>query len=413
MPRRIFACILVVLIVVSIGWYGREYTVIAQEKVDESQDGDRFVLDKYSAEIDRARTEVKRLFKQGLAVDGELKQVLPVARPPGISVAVSVGGILVWAEGFGFGDLEQGVRVSRHTKFRLGSTSKPLTAVGVLLLHQRSQLDLDVSVQRYVPSFPDKGQVITTRQLLAHLSGIRHYNEKESKNENQQHYGSVSEALAKFKDDPLVAPPGSKFIYSSYGYTLLSAVVEGATGQKFLSFMHDQVFLPLGMEETVADENEKIIDHRARWYQINSDGTYRNSPYVDLSYKWAGGGFLSSAEDLARFGSALLQPGFLREDVLLLMFTRQRTNASRQTNYGLGWFVRDKGERVTERVFEHDGGTTGGMSWLVIFPDQRVVIAWLMNTDDVVIQDTDLRGIAAPFLDREKNSTPGVKSSVN
>jgi serine beta-lactamase-like protein LACTB len=148
-------------------------------------------------------------------------------------------------------------------------------------------------IQRYVPAFPDKGYVITTRQLLGHLGGIRHYNSKEN-TENQQRYHSVTEALARFKDNPLVAPPGIKFSYSSYGYNLISAAIESASGEDFLDFMHDRVFVPLGMLDTVADENEKIIKFRARWYQINADGSYRNSPYADLSYKWAGGGFLST-----------------------------------------------------------------------------------------------------------------------
>jgi serine beta-lactamase-like protein LACTB, mitochondrial len=75
----------------------------------------------------------------------------------------------------------------------------------------------------------------------------------------------------------------------------------------------DKVFLPLGMPGTVADENKKIIPNRARWYTLTSDGSYRNSTYADLSYKWAGGGFLSTVEYIVRFGSALLKPGFLKK----------------------------------------------------------------------------------------------------
>ena len=108
-------------------------------------------------------------------------------------------------------------------------------------------------------------------------------------------YHSVAKSLRWFKDDPLIAPPGTKFFYSSYGYVLTSAAIEGASGQDFLSFMQDRVFDPLGMLDTVADVNEKIIPNRARWYFQTSEGSYRNSPYLDLSYKWAAGGFLSTA----------------------------------------------------------------------------------------------------------------------
>ena len=78
------------------------------------------------------------------------------------------------------------------------------------------------------------------------------------------------------------------------------------------------------MEDTLADESDKIIPNRARWYTVVANGSYRNTPYEDLSYKWAGGGFLSTAEDLARFGSALLKPGFLKQDTLAMIFARQK-----------------------------------------------------------------------------------------
>ena len=95
--------------------------------------------------------------------------------------------------------------------------------------------------------------------------------------------------------------------------------------------MHDKVFSPLGMQATLADESDKIIPNRARWYTIMGDGTYRNTPFEDLSYKWAGGGFLSTAEDLARFGSALLKPGFLKQPTLAMIFSPQETNAGKKT----------------------------------------------------------------------------------
>jgi CubicO group peptidase (beta-lactamase class C family) len=347
----------------------------------------------YSEQIQLARQAALGIYEHGLprATGSSIPQ--QIGRPPGLSVAVAVNGKLVWAEGFGFADLEQCVPVLPNTKFRIGSVSKPLTAVAAALLYQEGKLILDAPIQRYVPAFPDKGYVITTRQLLGHLGGIRHYNSKEN-TENQQPYHSVTEALARFKDDPLVAPPGIKFSYSSYGYNLISAAIESASGEDFLDFMHDRVFVPLGMLDTVADENEKIIEFRARWYQINADGSYRNSPYSDLSYKWASGGFLSTAEDLVRFGSSLLAPGFLRESTLKEMFTPQQTSDGKGTQYGLGWFI----HTGVEHIYEHDGGSTGSSSWLILYPDQHVVIAWLMNNDDLRSNDQTLREVAAPFL---------------
>lgn len=354
----------------------------------------------YSRQILLARQSALEIYDHGFLGNSGSAINNKVGRPPGMAVAVAVDGKLVWAEGFGLADLEQCVPATPKTKFRIGSTSKPLTSAAAALLYEQGRLDLDASIQRYVPSFPDKGHMITTRQLLGHIAGIRHYNAADGDKENQDRYQSVTESLKRFKDDPLVAPPGTKFHYSTYGYVLASAAIEGASGQDFLSFMHDKVFLPLGMLDTVADENEKIISNRARWYDLTSDGSYRNSPYIDLSYKWAGGGFLSTAEDLVRFGSALVKPGFLKEETLELIFSPQKTSTGEKTKYGLGWEIHEPGDRGPERRFEHSGGVAGSSSFLVIYPDQKVVIAWLLNSDD--FRDWPLRNVAAPFFPAAK-----------
>jgi serine beta-lactamase-like protein LACTB, mitochondrial len=350
----------------------------------------------YSSQIQLARKAAMDIYEHGLvgnsgsAINGKM------GHPPGMAVAVAVEGRLVWAEALGISDLEHCVAATPDTKFRIGSTSKPLTAVGAALLADQGRLDLDAPIQRYVPAFPDKGYVITTRELLAHLGGIRGYTTADGDIENQTPYASVTASLNRFKDDPLIAPPGSNWKYSAYGYVLASAVIEGAAHQPFLTFMHNSVFVPLGMTDTMADNNEDIIQNRSRWYNLRSDGSYRNSPYADLSYKWAAGGFLSTVTDLVRFGSALLQPGFLRKETLASIFTVQNDSTGSKLKYGLGWEIHEAGDGQPERHYEHGGGATGSSSLLIIYPDQKVVIAWLMNSDD--FRDWPLRNVASPFF---------------
>jgi CubicO group peptidase (beta-lactamase class C family) len=371
--------------------------------IQQSQKRAAVAAPEYSKQIQLARQAALEIYEHGMLGNSGSAINNKAGRPPGISVAAAVEGKLVWAEGFGLADLEQCVPATPKTKFRIGSASKPLTSAAAALLYEQGRLDLDAPIQRYVPNFPDKGYVITTRQLLGHLAGVRGYIAADGENENQSTYDSVSESLKRFKDDPLVAPPGTKWLYSTYGYTLVSAVIEGASGQDFLSFMHDKVFLPLGMPDTIADENKKIIPNRARWYNLTSDGSYRNSLYADLSYKWAGGGFLSTAEDLVRFGSALLKPGFLKQETLVLIFSPQKTKAGEMTRikYGLGWEIHDAGDpdpgnHGTMRRFEHGGGAVGSSSVLIVYPDQKVVIAWLQNSDD--FRDWPMLKVAAPFF---------------
>jgi serine beta-lactamase-like protein LACTB, mitochondrial len=317
----------------------------------------------YSKAEEHARAVAKELLARGI---------------PGLAIAVAVDGRIVYSEGFGFADLEERVPVWPTTKFRIGSVSKPLTAVALAQLVEQGKLDLDAPVQKYVPTFPDKGALITTRMVGGHLGGIRHYRDDE--NLSAKHYNNVLEGLKIFQDDPLVAPPGTKFSYSSYGFNLLSAVVQGASGQDFLSYMHEHVFEPLGLRSTVEDQPAEIIEQRARFYAQPKDKHVLNAPFVDNSYKWAGGGFLSSAEDLVRFGSALLQPGFLRRDSLHLLFTPQKIKDGQETKYGMGWFISKSASG--QRVFEHSGGSIGGTSELIIYPQAHMVVAMVTNFAD-------------------------------
>ena len=369
------------------------------ENALDRQEQTRIALPEYAKEIQTARRETLEICDHEMLGNSDSAINNKVGRPPGISVAVAVDGKLVWAEGFGFADIEQCVPVTPKTKFRIGSTSKPLTSAGTALLYDQGLLDLDAPIQRYVPTFPDKGYVITTRQLLGHLGGIRTYNAQESSTEDRDVYRSVSESLKRFKEDPLAAAPGTKWLYSTYGYVLVSAAIEKASGQDFLSFMHNRVFIPLGMQDTVADENEQIISNRARWYDVKADGTYRNSPYQDLSYKWAGGGFLSTASDLVRFGSALLRSGFLKQTTLAMIFSPQKTSLGTTTKYGLGWEIHPADSQVPRR-FEHSGGVAGSSSVLVIYPDQKTVIAWVQNSND--FRDWPVFKVAVPFFPAQK-----------
>jgi len=294
---------------------------------------------------------------------------------PGLGIAVAVDGQMVYSEGFGYADLEERVPVWPTTKFRIGSVSKPLTAVALVQLVDQGKIDLDVPVQTYIPTFPDKGGKITARLLAGHLAGIRHYAGDEFL--IVKHYDNVLDGLKIFQDDPLVAPPGTRFRYSSYGYNLLSAVIQSASGEAFLAYMHEHVFGPLGLRSTIEDQPAQIIEQRARFYTHLKNQPVLNAPFVDNSYKWAGGGFLSSAEDLARFGSALLQPGFLKPESLRLLFTSQKTLGGTETGYGMGWFIRKS--KSGQRLYEHSGGSTGGSSQLILYPDAHLVVAMVCN----------------------------------
>lgn len=294
---------------------------------------------------------------------------------PGLSVAVAADGNIIWSEGFGYADLEKKAPVTTSTRFRIGSVSKSVTAAGLALLVERGKLDLDAPVQKYVPDFPNKGAVITTRLLAGHLAGIRHYKGDEFL--LNKPFKNVREGLTIFENDPLIAPPGTKYSYSTYGWNLISAVMEVAAKQEFLSYMEQSVFKPLGMKSTRPDLAGADDPQRTQFYDSETQGEFVVSPAVDISYKWAGGGFLSTSEDLVRFGSAHLYPGFLKKDTLDLLFTSQKTSDGKETGYGVGWSILKDAQG--HRILMHTGGSIGGTSVLLIHPDSKIVVAMICN----------------------------------
>lgn len=307
-----------------------------------------------------------------------LDSLLETAKTPGIDIAISVQGELVWSEGFGYADLEHQVPIKAgKTRFRIGSVSKPIAAAALGRLMDQEKIDILKPIQSYVPYFPEKKYPITVKQVAGHIAGIRHY-----KNEEflmARHFETVEEGIAIFSSDPLLFEPGEQYSYSSYGFNLISAAVEGASGEEFLDFMQKEVFDPLGMVSTTADKNDSIIMNRASFYELNKAGQFVNARYVDNSYKWAGGGFISTTLDLLKFGEAHMKSGYLSEKTLSELTSSQLLSNGEKTGYGLGW---SEGQTDGKRRIGHGGGSIGGITDFIVYPEEEIVIAVVSNSSD-------------------------------
>jgi CubicO group peptidase (beta-lactamase class C family) len=302
---------------------------------------------------------------------------------PGISVAVVQDGELVWSAGFGMADLENFVPATPSTLFRLGSISKPITATAILQLSEGGKLELDAEVQKYCPAFPKKEWPITTRELLGHLGGIRHYNpdgKGDIPDDSAKHFASMEESLQIFASDPLVAKPGTKFHYSTYGYTVLGCVLEGAASEKYVDYVKERVFEPAGMAETQADNFFAVVQHRSRWYHKDKSGVVQNAGVLDSSYKIPGGGLISSADDMARFEIAIMTNKLLKPATRDLMWTPQKVADGSQNGYALGWGTQKK---YGLALVEHTGGQQGTSTSIILVPERRVGIVVLANMDNV------------------------------
>jgi serine beta-lactamase-like protein LACTB len=282
---------------------------------------------------------------------------------PAAQIAVGVNGRVVWSAGVG--------NAGQTTRMRIGSISKPITADVFALLVQEGKLDPDAPVARYVPDLPEQLRPITSRQLAGHLGGIRHYVGDKEFYSNKR-FATVTDGLIVFENDPLVAPPGTKYAYSTYGYSLLSAALEGAAHRDFPTLLRTMVFEPLHMTHT------KLDDGSAPGFEAdaNSDRFHR-SPPVDNSYKWAGGGVLSTAEDLVKFGSAHLRTGRLNDASLGLLFTSMKTADGKATDYGAGWDVHT--DAHGRRVVSHFGSAVGGTARMMVDRDSGVVVVLLTD----------------------------------
>jgi serine beta-lactamase-like protein LACTB, mitochondrial len=321
-------------------------------------------------------------------IEAAVAKFMSSTHAPGVSVAVVENGQYEWASGFGFADLENNVPASEHTLYRLGSISKPLTAMGTMELWERGQLDLDAPVQKYCAAFPKKDSTITTREALGHLAGIRHYksgSQDDPEIGNTRHFDDPIQAgLNFFENDALVSPPGTHFHYSTQGYTLVGCVMEGASGVKYTDFMRQNVIVPAGMDHTQVDDRFAIIPYRTRFYRKTESGAVLNADFLDSSYKIPGGGWLSSAEDMARFEVAILNDKLVRHATRDLAWAPLKPSDGSEDNYGLGFgsFTEDG-----VRFVGHSGGQQGTSTDFLLAPDRLVGVVVLVNMESVSASD--------------------------
>jgi CubicO group peptidase (beta-lactamase class C family) len=311
-------------------------------------------------------------------VDRIVTDAMRAQQIPAMTVAVMAANQLVYSKAFGTADLENSVAATPDTAIRTASIAKTITAVATMTLVEAGKVDLDAPVQRYCAAFPPKQWPITTRELLSHTSGIRWYRPEEL--EYTHHYQWMADGFALFENDPLLFRPGTKYAYSSYGYTVVGCAVEGASGERFQDYVAEHVLRPAGMTHTFVDDTLEIVPHRARGYQL-VDGKVRNSMLMDSSYKIPGGGYVSTAEDLVRFAQALLEGKLVKPATLKEMWTA--TAVSGKDGYGLGFALPEGG-----RFAMHTGGQSGTSTELFIIPETHSAIAVLAN-----LEHADLGGL--------------------
>ena len=299
----------------------------------------------------------------------------------GLAVAVVVGDEI---EEFYLGqaDREVGTPVGPSTMFRWASISKPLVAVRAVQLAEGDGLDLDGDVRALVPEFPEKPWPVTARQLMGHLGGIVHYSNGEVVRTKREYaephpFKDTVVALDRFKESPLVAQPGTRYSYSTHGYMLLGAAVARAGGAPLHEQVAASIAAPLGMASLQPDYQWVEIPGRARGYRRVA-GVVLPSEDRDVSWKLAGGGYISTVGDLARFARGLMGEALLPRAALDRMWTPQQLASGKRTSYGLGFGV---SSAAGERVIRHTGSQPKTRTLLSVRPDSRRAVVVMTNSE--------------------------------
>jgi len=295
----------------------------------------------------------------------------------GISAAISVNQVLVWSGAAGYANREDGELASPDTVYRIASITKPMTAVAMMQLVESGHANLDQPINDLVPSFPQKRWGVTLHHLLSHTSGVRHYS-RQREADSTRHYPSLTDAVEVFRGSRLRFRPGSRYLYSTYGYTLVGAAIESASGMKFENYMRERVWMPTGMESTQLEIKGRKIPRTAKGYNVTDSETVDEAPYTDLSVKYPGGGVVSTVKDLLRFAHAFETGVLVSSETRAQMLRPYVVSDGTETSQGLGWKL-EQDERLGLFAYTHSGRQAGTNADLIVYPEPAIAIAVISN----------------------------------
>ena len=335
---------------------------------------------------------------QGLAkAECELQRLIQSKKVPGIAVSVLKNGKPYFKKGYGFADIENKITINpEKSVFRIASVSKPIAATALAKMVDEGIIDLDTTFYSYVPYYPKKEWDFTIRQLASHTAGIRGYMGKE--------YGlnepySIKESIGIFKDDALLFEPGTRYHYNSYDWVLISLAMQEDNGIPFEQYVKTKVLDPLGLENTFAASptGMDVLENKnlqiTTFYSKSSLG-FRKAIPVNNFFKLAGGGYLSTAQDISNFGQAFLNKEVLNDSTQNQFLSSEIIN-NELTYYGLGWQVSQ--DAKGRPFYGHIGNGVGGYSNFFVYPKEKMVLSILINCTNPNVQE-ELDQVIDAFL---------------
>jgi len=259
--------------------------------------------------------------------------------------------------------------------FEVGSITKQFTAVAILMLSEKGQLQLDDDITKFIPDFPTRGFEITIHHLLTHTSGIPSYTNLEDW-ETKAGY-EPKEFIDFFKDQPLDFAPGEKYEYNNSSYYILGYIIEKVSGYPYNEFIERNIIEPIGLKNTYFSNKKRTIKNRARGYQKYGN-EYINTGYVTFTPPYAAGALMTNIDDLFKWHTALHSGRLIQKATLAKAFREYKLNEGDDIYYGYGWSLKHINDSPT---YEHPGGIWGFSVNQIYLPEEDVYVAVFANCD--------------------------------
>jgi len=320
---------------------------------------------------------------------------------PAVTIAVVKEGKVVKTKGYGMANVELNVPATTETVYKIGSISKPIIAVGIMMLVEEGKLSLDDPVSKYLDGTPESWKGITIRHFLSHTSGVI----RESPAFNGDRIQPDIDIIKAAYTAPLVFPTGEKYQYCNVGYFSLAEIISRVGGKPWPEFLAEKIFKPLGMTSTRTTTTSDLVPNRANGYSFSNGKLLNSSVYAALR---PSGAFLSTVGDLAKFEAALNSGKLLKPEALKQMWTRFKFTDGKESGYALGWFV---GDINGHRLINHGGSLSGFRSEFTMLPDDKMTLIVLTNLNENNPSEI-ARGIAAIYIP-ELAPKPVVPAPVN
>lgn len=311
------------------------------------------------------------------AIDDIATQAIKAGGIASASIAVAKDGKIILARAYGESNIEDDIRATPETVYRVGSVTKQFTAAAVMQLVQEGKINLDDDISKYLPGFPMNGRKITVRNLLNHTSGLHNYTNIESASWFRRLDLTEAQMVDKFKDLPLDFPTGSAWSYTNSGFFLAGMIIEKVSGQSYPDYLRDHIFKPLNLEVSYCDERA-IVKHRALGYSL-VDGKLVNCLPISMTVPFSAGALCATASGIANWMVALTSGKVVSPESFKEMTTPSTLNDGTKVPYGFGLITT---EMDGHRKIAHSGEIDGFRAQVAYYPDDNVVTAVCINTED-------------------------------